>query len=123
MSHDIGASPLSIDARNHIHRVFEQTVLRLRTERAPEEAEFFARAHLEFLQEHLGPEDAELEVPIANLAQLLSAQGKWVAARAFVRRLIHLRMVLHGAAHPSVKQSRLDLESLRMCTASAEVSP
>ena len=106
MSEGTGASTVTAATHHNIRRIFAQTVTRLRAEQALAEAEFFARSHLTFLQDELGHEDGALEIPLANLAELLSAQGKLVAARAFVRRLTDLRVALYGATHPSVAQAQ-----------------
>lgn len=77
-----------------------------------EAAELSARAHLQSLQDELGHEHPELEAPIEKLAALASAQGKWVVARAFMRRLVHLRVLLYGAGHSLVATTRGMLEDL-----------
>lgn len=77
-----------------------------------EAAELSARAHLQSLQDDLGHEHPDLEAPIEKLAELSSAQGKRVVARAFMRRLVHLRVVLYGADHPLVARTRVMLEAL-----------
>lgn len=112
MSQGISTSAPPGATYQNIRRIFAQTVTRLRGEGALAEAEFFARAHLAFLQDELGHEDAAIETAIANLAELLTAQGKMVAARALVRRLIDLRAALYGPAHPLVEQARSVLERL-----------
>jgi len=77
-----------------------------------EAADRSARAHLQSLQDDLGHEHPELEAPIARLAELSRVQGKMLVARAFMRRLVHLRVVLYGADHPVVARTRGELEAL-----------
>lgn len=93
----------------HISMIYDATCADLHDQGAFDVEEHFLRAHVEHLQEELGALHPALDRPVAALVALLIATERYVAARAFLRRLVAHRSH-HG--HPRLMEATRLLASV-----------